>query len=133
MSALFAGTWTYRSFVSDPNLATPFDRLEFGRANLAITVSDAGKVGGSIGGPGWSLALDGTAVDGDPATIRFTGSGPIGGETWVYDYLGFLVPRWPNGIDQRPSIVGTIIRTVPHSNGDARAGVVAQWIAVRQA
>ncbi|MGO7265016.1 hypothetical protein [Rhizobium leguminosarum] len=130
MSSAFVGTWTYRSFVSDPNLDAPFDGLEFGRANLVISEPTAGIVGGSIGGTGWSLALNGTMTPGNPETIRFTGSGPIGNENWVYDYLGFLAPAWPNGIDQRPAIVGTIIRTVPH--GQAPAGFVAQWIAVRQ-
>jgi hypothetical protein len=38
------------------------------------------------------------------------------------------------GVDQRPAIVGTICRAIPHSSGSggtAPAGVVAQWIAVR--
>lgn len=132
MSSPFVGTWTYRSFVSDPDLNTPFQRLEFGRANLVVAEPQPGKVGGTIGGTGWSLSLDGTMAAGNPEAIRFTGSGPIGGENWVYDYLGFLVPQWPNGVDQRAAIVGTIVRTVAHSNGTAPAGVVAQWIAVRQ-
>jgi hypothetical protein len=132
MSSQFVGTWTYRSFASDPDLNAPFDSLEFGRANLVVTEPKPGTVGGTIGGTGWSLNLDGTTTAGKPETIRFTGSGPIGSETWVYDYLGFLVPQWQNGIDQRPAIVGTIIRTVPHSNGQAQAGYVAQWIAVHQ-
>lgn len=54
------------------------------------------------------------------------------GEEWVYDYLGYLVPVWPNGVDQRPAIVGSIVRTKPHSMGNAPAGYVAQWIAVKQ-
>jgi hypothetical protein len=132
MSSAFVGTWTYRSFVSNPDLGASFDSLEFGRANLVITEPAAGTVGGSIGGTGWSLNLNGTTSAGSPETIRFTGSGPIGGENWVYDYLGYLVPSWPSGVDQRPAIVGTIIRTVPHSNGQAAAGFVGQWIAVRQ-
>lgn len=132
MSSAFVGTWTYRSFVSDPNLDAPFDSLEFGRANLVIREPAGGIVGGTIGGTGWSLNLNGMMTPGNPETIRFTGSGPIGNENWVYDYLGFLVPAWPDGIDQRPAIVGTIIRTVPHSNGQAPAGFVGQWIAVRQ-
>jgi len=46
-----------------------------------------------------------------------------------------VVKPWPNGIDQVPAIVGTIVRTIPHSSGSggvAPAGVVAQWIAVKQ-
>ncbi|NEI59429.1 hypothetical protein GR200_30840 [Rhizobium leguminosarum] len=132
MSEAFNGRWTYRSFRSNPDIEAPFDQLEFGRANLVISESADGEVGGTIGSTGWSLNVTGTVTSGDPSSIRFTGSGQIGGENWVYDYLGFLVPPWPNGIDQRPAIVGTIVRTVPHSNGDAAAGVVAQWIAEKQ-
>jgi hypothetical protein len=46
-----------------------------------------------------------------------------------------VVPAWPNGIDQRPAMVGSIVRTVPHPGGSGGvnpAGVVASWIAVYQ-
>jgi hypothetical protein len=43
-----------------------------------------------------------------------------------------LIPIWPNGVDQRPAIVGSVIRMVPHSNGQARAGYIASFIAVMQ-
>lgn len=53
----------------------------------------------------------------------------------LYDYLGFVVPAWPNGINQVPAITGAIVRTVPHASGTggvAPAGVVCSWIAVWQ-
>ena len=70
--------------------------------------------------------------NGDLMAAWFQGSGEIGGELWIYDYHGFLAPSWPNGIDERPAIIGTIVRTIPHSNGQAKAGYVASWIAVKQ-
>lgn len=132
MSSPFLGTWTYRSFQNNPDLATPFGQLEFGRANLVIEEPQPGVVGGAIGGTGWSLSLRGAIAAGTPDTIRFQGTGEIDGETWVYDYLGFLAPDWPAGVSQRPAILGTIIRTVAHSQGQSPAGVVASWIAVRR-
>ena len=81
-------TWTYRSFVHDPVLSTPFNDLEFGRANLRI----------------------------DPAPMHV--------------FKGLIY-----GINQRPAITGSIVRTVPHSASDgnvAPAGVVCSWIAVKQ-
>jgi hypothetical protein len=66
--------------------------------------------------------LSGGITYGNPFAVRFQGFGEIGGETWVYDYTGYLVPPWPNGVDQRPAIVGSVIRTVPHSGGQAAAG-----------
>ena len=67
--------------------------------------------------------------------MRFQGVGIEGeakSDNWVYDYEGFLAPTWPNGIEQRSAIVGTIVRTLPHSQGNAKAGVVNCWIAVKQ-
>ena len=79
------------------------------------------------------MALVGASLVGNPFTIRFQGRGVSPGiEDWVYDYVGYLVPVWPNGVKQRPAIVGSIVRTEPHSNGQQQAGYVASWIAVKQ-
>ena len=59
------------------------------------------------------------------------GRGFIGGEEWVYDYLGYLVPAWSDGVNQVETIVGSVIRTVPHSGGQAPAGFTATFFAVR--
>lgn len=46
------------------------------------------------------------------------------------------MPHWPNGVGQRQAIVGTVIRTLPHSGGQPSkavpAGVVASFYAVRE-
>jgi FtsP/CotA-like multicopper oxidase with cupredoxin domain/peroxiredoxin len=126
------GKWTYRSFISDPNLNTEPNKLLFGSGTLDLSQPAPDRLGGTIGGDGWQLTLSGEVRSGSPVTIRFQGRGVVNGEEWVYDYLGYVVPAWTNGIDQRPAIVGSIVRTVPHSGGTAKAGVVAQWIAVRQ-
>lgn len=113
------------------DLSLPFNDLAFGAGTLQLTEPEAGKIGGSLGGTGWLLALDGTATEGTPPTLRWQGRGIIGGEEWVYDYLGYLVPKWPTGVNQADTIVGTIVRTVPHSDGQAKAGVTATFFAVR--
>jgi len=129
------GTWTYRSFVSNPDISTAFNALELARANLRIDDSGMGELRGLLYGTGWELSVRGSVSYGNPFELRFQARGLVGGETWVYDYVGYLVRQWPNGIDQVPAIVGTIVRTTPHSDGSggvAPAGYVAQWIAVRQ-
>jgi hypothetical protein len=128
----FEGTWTYRSFISNPDLTVNVNELLFGAGTLELSEPSFGTLAGTLGGPGWSLALSGAISYGNPFTARFQGAGDINGETWVYDYTGYLVPPWPNGVDQRPAIVGSVIRTVPHSGGQAAAGFVASFIAVRQ-
>ena len=53
-----------------------------------------------------------------PMPVRFKGKGHVPGEEWVYDYIGWLVPVWPNSDAdlQRPAIVGSVVRTVPHAS-----------------
>jgi hypothetical protein len=43
------------------------------------------------------------------------------------------MPLLPDGVDQRSAIAGMVIRTLPHSDGTAKAGVVASFIAVMTA
>src|SRR5262249_20936416 len=102
----FVGTWTYRSLLNEPSLATDFDKLEFGRGTIVIAEGPMQILSGTIGGPGWSLTLKGARQYGSPMHARFQGTGTVDGEKWIYDYDGYLVPHWPNGVDQRPAIVG---------------------------
>ncbi len=132
MAGPFVGTWSYRSLINNPDLSTEFNDLRFGMGTLVLNEPEPSKTSGSLGGAGWSLDLDGTSTAGDPTKVRFQGRGEISGETWVYDYLGFVTPDWPNGVNQVDAIVGTIVRTEPHSGGQAEAGYVASWYAVRQ-
>jgi len=130
------GSWTYRSFINNPDPNVSFDKLQFAVAQLTIDAADFGTLSGRLSFGADFLKLTGTITYGNPFTLRFQGVGATpgtieNGHPWIYDYLGFLAPAWPNGVDQRPAIVGTIVRTVPHSNGQAKAGYVASWIAVR--
>ncbi|MEA2570751.1 MAG: hypothetical protein QOI24_2752 [Acidobacteriota bacterium] len=133
----FVGTWTYRSLLNDPDVSKEFNDLEFGSGTIKITSDAAGTLGGTIGGSTWSLALHGSFGFGSPMQVRFEGRGLVGGEEWIYDYIGWLVPIWPNSNArlQRSAFVGSVVRTIPHSSGKdggtAPAGVVASFYAVR--
>jgi hypothetical protein len=131
----FVGSWTYRSFLNDPDVNKAFNDLEFGRGTIVIEEAPMPTLKGTIGGPGWSLALKGARAYGNPMHVRFQGVGIVNGEKWIYDYEGYLVPDWPNGVDQVPAIVGSVIRTIPHSGSQPNtvhpAGVVGSFYAVR--
>lgn len=132
----FVGTWTYRSLVNDPDVSTPFAQLEFGSGKIVIEDAPPERLTGKIGGTGWSLVLRGSRSYGSPAQMRFQGKGVVGGEEWIYDYIGWLVPVWPASTDalDAPAIVGSVMRAIPHSSGTggiAPAGVVASFYAVR--
>lgn len=131
----FTGNWTYRSLLNNPDVNQAFNNLEFGRGTITIKEDAMQLLSGVIGGPGWSLALKGSREYGTPMRVRFQGTGIVSGEQWVYDYEGYLVSHWPNGVQQRPAIVGSVIRTIPHSGSEpgtvAPAGVVASFYAVK--
>ena len=134
-SGILVGKWTYRSFLNDPDLSTQFNDLEFGLGTIEVVPAPMNEFRGTIGGPGWQLQLKGSTTYGNPFTVRFQGKGVVGGEEWIYDYIGYVIRPWPNGVDQRMAMVGSIVRTIPHSSGTggtAPAGVVCSWIAVRQ-
>jgi hypothetical protein len=136
----FVGNWSYRSLLNDPDLSKDnnMNQLLFGDGTLAITAPSSVELGGTIGGDGWSLDLHGSIGYGSPAQVRFQGKGIVNGEEWIYDYIGWLVPVWPNSTDtlQTPAIVGSVTRTIPHSGSKPGtinpAGVVASFYAVRQ-
>jgi hypothetical protein len=133
----FVGKWTYRSLLNQPDVFIEFNKLEFGRGTIQINHDDAPELlTGTIGGPDWSLALHGSRSYGSPAQVRFQGKGLVGGELWIYDYIGWMVPVWPSSTEQmqRAAIVGSVTRTIPHSapgGGTAPAGVVASFYAVK--
>jgi len=145
----FVGSWSYRSFLNDPDLSKDSNvtQLLFGDGTLEITAPASEKLGGTIGGSlsptgNWLLNLRGSIGYGSPSQVRFQGVGVVNGEEWIYDYIGWLVPVWPNSTDllERAAIVGSVVRTVPHhgTNDDGTmnstihpAGVVASFYAVR--
>lgn len=138
----FVGSWTYRSLLNDPTLAPdpskdpqPWADLFFGYGTIVIREDGPEQLSGTIGGDGWSLNLRGSMSYGNPGQVRFQGRGVISGAEWIYDYIGWLVPVWPNSTDDLDAraMVGSIVRTIPHpsgSGGVAPAGVVASWYAV---
>ena len=116
----FVGTWTYRSFNNDPDLSTDISKLVFGEGTIEINAPSTDKLGGTIGGSlapnaNWLLNLRGSIGYGSPGQVRFQGVGVINGEEWIYDYIGWLVPVWPNSTDllERQAIVGSVVRTIP--------------------
>lgn len=140
----FVGTWTYRSLLNDPVLAPDpskdprlWANLFFGYGTIVIREGAVPEeLVGTIGGDGWSLDLHGSMSSGNPGQVRFQGKGKVSGAEWIYDYIGWLVPVWPNSTSkqQRVALVGSIVRTIPHpdgSGGTAPAGVVASWYAVK--
>ncbi|WP_367393016.1 hypothetical protein [Lewinella sp. LCG006] len=140
---VLSGIWTYRSWNNDPNLNTALSDLLFGEGFIQINHGPMNEFHGIIFGtddnkPGgtktWQLKLTGSTNYGNPFTVRFQGKGVVGGDEWIYDYVGYLTLPWPNGVDQKAALTGSIVRVIPHPGGDGGlhpAGVTASWYAVK--
>ncbi len=130
-----AGLWTYRSLLNNPDLSADFNTLEFGRANMKIDIAESGAITGKIYDTGWELELKGSVQYGTPGTLWFQGTGIVSGSLWIYDYLCYIVPQIPDGVNQVPALVGSVTRAIPHPDGQggtSPAGVVASFYAVLQ-
>jgi hypothetical protein len=81
------------------------------------------------------MDLAGDVIAGDnphPPIARAKGRGRPNSSIadFDYDYIFYAVPAWPDGVDQRPALVGTVIRAASH--GTAQKGMVASTITVRR-
>ncbi|QOG01123.1 hypothetical protein [Flavobacterium sp. MDT1-60] len=124
------GKWLYRSFVNNTNPNE--DPQLFGQGELAILPSDFGHIIGDFDFGEWGkVTIKGTIHFGNPFQLRFQGRGVkgTGAEDWVYDYIGYYIPNWVEGVNQLPAIVGSVIRTEPH--GQSKAGIVASFIMIK--
>lgn len=128
------GRWTYRSFINDSDISKEFNTLEFGRAELIIEQLAPGIFGGRLSfGDNYQFRLTGWTDFTLPCTVRFQGAGDTKDSLGqIYDYIGYFSPMWSNGISQRPVLLGSVVRTVSHSDGQAKAGHVSSWIAVKR-
>jgi hypothetical protein len=140
-AAALTGKWTYRSFLNDPTqigddpnkAPANLYALLFAEAVFRFEIPNETTLVGAIDWTGGGLDLQGKISQGDGGPIvEIVGTGRYGTDTanWEYDYHGQLAYPWPNGINQIPAIVGSVIRAKPH--GDNPAGVVASFIAVKQ-
>jgi len=137
-----AGSWLYRSFRNDPiavgDVSTDPSRLVsllFAEAQWLVENAPADQFRGQLRfGPGEVMDLKGsiTADASGAVHTHIVGEGRAGTSTAMlfYDYDGWLTQKWPNGVDQRPTIVGSVIRVKPHDG--APSGYVASFVAVKQ-
>ena len=132
------GKWTYRSFHNRAALVNG-DKdaalaLIFAEAVFTFEVS-GWTVTGKLDWDGGGLDIAGTVKAPTaecPLGVELVGSGRPNSETagWEYDYRANLAYHWPNGVNQVPALVGTVIRAKPHDGEPA--GYVASFIAVKQ-
>lgn len=136
------GVWTYRSFKNLPDLIGDFNKLTVWEAELYLEVDEeSGSIYGHLGerpekssGKDPFLYLKGTTSDCNPPVVTWRALGKKGTEYdgWIYDYSAVINPIWADGKGDgnRPTLTGTVTRTVAH--GNAPAGSVFSFIAVKR-
>jgi hypothetical protein len=132
---VLTGKWTYRSYNNTPKLVGGDPQaalaLIFGEGVFDFEGSQGDHFRGALGlGTGYALTLQG---EGDESGFSIVGLGVDGTPTqgWRYDYRGSGGYEWPDGVDQAPSLLGTVVRVNTHGPSSP-AGYTASFIAVRQ-
>lgn len=131
------GIWHYRSLINQPKQVSDLNSILFGEGDLTLNEAPDGVLNGTGNfGSGLTMRYKGSVNHGGWITVRFQGVGTgTTNKDWLYDYAGVVVPQWPNGVNQVQAIVGSVVRSAPHSNGSGGTsppGVVASFIAVRK-
>jgi hypothetical protein len=143
LTSRLAGLWTYRSFHNNPTFVKTAPQnahdLILQEAVFKLETPTTGEpLQGTIEWEGQSLDLQGAVRPGhvegtgfEPASFQIVGIGRPG--TDRYYYQGYLTRHWPEGVDQRPALVGSVMRAKPQEASPAGpAGSVAPFIAVKQ-
>ena len=134
--SFFNGSWTYRSLLNDADWKLPFNQLQFASAVMDLKIVGKDSIAGILywaDNPKRGLNITGKYYYQDTVTcysLIGTGTTALGTAGWQYDYKGYIVPQWTNGVKQADVLVGSTVRTKPH-NG-APAGFVATTYMVRR-
>jgi hypothetical protein len=144
---VFNGKWTYRSLLNSSDVNADFDSLEFAAATINLSYFGRDSLKGQIlwamdsaGTIFNGLNLTGTCYYNDTTLCYFLegfGDSTLGTAGWQYNYQGYLVPRWPEGVDQAGVLTGSVVRVKKHScdslgNNCHPAGLVATTYMVKQ-
>lgn len=136
------GTYTYRSFLNNPEPVDNFNKLRFAQLELRLSVQPEGTVAGTLifpAAPGTEPAamdVNGRVSAWSPVQFSFTGKGRPNTAIadFHYEYDGTVLRHWETGVDQRPTLAGTVLRAKDHGSGAslAKAGATASFLAVRR-
>jgi hypothetical protein len=135
-AAEVAGTYTYRSFLNRPEPVDDFNKLKFAELELKLAVGADGEISGElIFTDSLSMDMVGRVSGESPVAFTLTGRGRPGTPIadFHYEYDGRVLRHWENGINQRMTLAGTVLRAADHGSGAslARAGQTASFLAVK--
>ncbi len=129
-------TSSYRSFLNRQDPADDFNRIRFGEGELFLWVAPDGVIQGTLGCPADPLAnekdfmdVTGRVTSWLPPAVELEGLGrpETGTEAFDYKYQAILAPSFPDADDQRPALVGTVMRAKPHDSAPASFTASLAW------
>lgn len=128
----FTGKWAYRSIAvsGDPKLSLA--KMSLGNSEFDL-VEQGGKITGTRpAGKGATYPVEGFAVYGPhrAAQIVLHSSSVVGGKSFEYDYIGYLMPSWNVAAVQPDTFMGTVVRTDPAD--PSAPAIVVSFIATRE-
>jgi|SRR6478609_8744192 len=139
------GYYTYRSFLNNPVPVDDFNQIKFAEAELFLNVHSGGTITGTLSFPAQPAQAEKLFMDitkgsvnilQDQFNFEFTAQGRKDTEIfdYLYDYYGSVTHTWQNGVNQRLSLAGTVLRAQDHGSGDhlAKTGATASFIAVQR-
>ena len=133
------GTYTYRSFINEPQIVNDFSKLQFAEAEVTLIGSLDGTITGVLSWPTKEddseravMDLQGRIVSWGPLLIQLEGVGRKGSAIADFDYKYELTAaqQWPETTAPRLCLVGSVIRAKDH--GTVKAGFTASVIAVQR-
>lgn len=136
-AAEVTGTYTYRSFLNRQEPVDDFNKLRFAELELRLEVGADGEISGElVFTDSLSMNMVGRVSGESPVTFTLTGKGRPGTSIaeFHYEYDGRVLRHWENGINQRMTLAGTVLRATDHGSGAglARAGQTASFLAVKR-
>jgi hypothetical protein len=139
------GYYTYRSLLDNPLPVDDFNKIKFAEAELFLNVQTDGTITGTLSFPPQFTRSEKLFMDiikgsvkilQDQFNFEFTAQGYKDTEIfdYLYDYYGSVTHTWKDGVNQRLSLAGTVLRAQDHRSGDhiAKAGATASFIAVQR-
>ena len=139
------GYYTYRSFLNNPMPVDDFNQIKFAEAELFLNVHTDGTITGTLSFPAqyaqaekqfMDITKGSIKISQDQFNFEFTAQGRKDTEIfdYLYNYYGSVIHTWENGIDQRLSLAGSVLRAQDLGLGDhiAKAGATASFIAVQR-
>ncbi len=138
-----SGRWTYRSFRNIPDPVGDFNQIRFAESDIVLNVGADGRVSGIMSFPSGAAEADkgfmdltGSIIGQEPLRLQFRGRGRAATrwQDYEYSYDGTLAPAMAGARDQRPVLVGTVMRVRERAGGNeaAEAGVTGTFAAVKR-